>query len=212
MDTRLERNHLCIVDMMVTARLYFFGILGCSDDNDLGRLGRWSGNSVKEKGLFMDDGLDVGNGSEASGFVTSNMGRASYARAMNELKVDVDLRDTNVVVVPKFSGEGFTTSTIRVEYEWTHPRCSKCKTHGKLVLVDEHEKLLEMKVTNKASASKPSTSIGDQFIESHDDVVEFPNDENSRYMSSTSGGDLCEDDLDFYDGYEAMKFNSLTTI
>nr|GEV74976.1 hypothetical protein [Tanacetum cinerariifolium] len=35
--------------------------------------GRWSGNSVKEKGLSMDDGHDVGNGGEAFGFITSNV-------------------------------------------------------------------------------------------------------------------------------------------
>ncbi|GJW38820.1 hypothetical protein Tco_0064665 [Tanacetum coccineum] len=40
---------------------------------------------------------------------------------------DGDLRDTIVVVVPKFSSEGFTMSTIRVEYEWAPPRCSECK-------------------------------------------------------------------------------------
>ncbi|GJY04758.1 hypothetical protein Tco_0370698 [Tanacetum coccineum] len=57
-------------------------------------------------------------------------GRASYARAMIELKADVNLRDTIVVVVPKFSGEGFTTNIIRVEYEWAPPRCSECKVFG----------------------------------------------------------------------------------
>ncbi|GJT38425.1 retrotransposon protein, putative, ty1-copia subclass [Tanacetum coccineum] len=54
-------------------------------------------------------------------------GRASYARAMIELKADVDLRDAIVVSIPKFSGEGFTMSTNHVEYEWVPPRCSECK-------------------------------------------------------------------------------------
>nr|GEW43372.1 hypothetical protein [Tanacetum cinerariifolium] len=201
--------------------------------------GRWSGNSVKEKGLSMDDGRDMVNGGEAFGFVTSNVasngmdvhipkesvsilnerfnniiyeffqdmhffkfgskegikamlkssswlihnvplilkqwtsdaniikadvwnipvsvkfhdvpitaftedqlsaitskldsplmldsytaamctdswGRASYDRAIIKLKVDNDFRDTIIVVVPKYSHEGFTTSTIRVIYE-----------------------------------------------------------------------------------------------
>ncbi|GKG03366.1 hypothetical protein Tco_0311002, partial [Tanacetum coccineum] len=35
--------------------------------------GRGSGNSMKEKGLSMDDGLDVGNGGEAFGSFTSNI-------------------------------------------------------------------------------------------------------------------------------------------
>ncbi|GJV22329.1 hypothetical protein Tco_1371349 [Tanacetum coccineum] len=37
---------------------------------------------------------------------TDSYSRASYARAMIQLKADVDLRDTIVVVVPKFTGEG----------------------------------------------------------------------------------------------------------
>ncbi|GJZ06477.1 probable carboxylesterase 12 [Tanacetum coccineum] len=53
--------------------------------------------------------------------------RASYGRAMIELKVDVHLRDTIIVDVPKFSDEGFTTSTIHVEYEWAPLRCLECK-------------------------------------------------------------------------------------
>ncbi|GJY90840.1 RNA-directed DNA polymerase, eukaryota [Tanacetum coccineum] len=203
---------------------------------------------------FIEDGLSV---------VTTKL-------AMIELEADVDLRDTIVVVVPTFSGEGFTTSTIHVEHEWAPPRCSECKVYvhfldgcpkkiisnisknfkmplqparghpvqtankattpilnsfdalstlvdeeeeggnqnpstnatlvvakinelerqmldRKLVLVDEHGKPLERKVTNKASDSKPSTSTGDQLEESDKDEVELPNDETSRYMSSTGG-------------------------
>ncbi|GKA80457.1 hypothetical protein Tco_0787053, partial [Tanacetum coccineum] len=73
--------------------------------------------------------------------------RASYAKAMIQLNADVDLRDTIVVSVPKFT-------------------------------------------------------------ESDDDEVEFPNNGISRYMSSTGEGGFCEDDLDFYDGYEAQVYDS----
>ncbi|GKG08808.1 hypothetical protein Tco_0334640, partial [Tanacetum coccineum] len=45
-------------------------------------------------------------------------GRSSYARAMIELRADVELKDTIVVVVPKLVGEGFFMCTIRIEYEW----------------------------------------------------------------------------------------------
>nr|GEV72031.1 hypothetical protein [Tanacetum cinerariifolium] len=48
---------------------------------------------------------------------TDSWGRAIYDRAMIGLKIDVDLRDTIVVAVPKCSREGFTTSTIRDIYE-----------------------------------------------------------------------------------------------
>nr|GEX78587.1 hypothetical protein [Tanacetum cinerariifolium] len=50
---------------------------------------------------------------------------------------------------------------------------------GKLVLVDEHGKQLEMKVTNEASASKPNTFMGDQLVESDEDEAELPDDETS---------------------------------
>nr|GEZ44504.1 zinc knuckle CX2CX4HX4C [Tanacetum cinerariifolium] len=78
---------------------------------------------------------------------------------------------------------------------------------GKLVLVDEHGKLLEMEVTSEASASKPSTSMGDQLVELNKDEVELHDDETFRYMPSISGGGFYEDDINFYDGYEAQVYD-----
>ncbi|GJZ63946.1 hypothetical protein Tco_0620367 [Tanacetum coccineum] len=64
---------------------------------------------------------------------------------------------------------------------------------GKLALVDEYGKLLEMKVTNEASASKPSTSIGDHLVESDEGEVKFPDYVTFRYMSLTGeGAEFCE--------------------
>ncbi|GKE14263.1 putative reverse transcriptase domain-containing protein [Tanacetum coccineum] len=57
-------------------------------------------------------------------------GRSSYARAMVELRANVELKDTLLVDVPKFVGETYTISSIRVEYERTPPRCSSCKVFG----------------------------------------------------------------------------------
>ncbi|GJS64804.1 hypothetical protein Tco_0679368 [Tanacetum coccineum] len=57
-------------------------------------------------------------------------GMASYARPMVELRADVELKNTTVVVVPKFVGEEYTMRTICVEYEWTLPRCSSCRVFG----------------------------------------------------------------------------------
>ncbi|GKB01579.1 RNA-directed DNA polymerase, eukaryota, reverse transcriptase zinc-binding domain protein [Tanacetum coccineum] len=57
-------------------------------------------------------------------------GMASYAKAMVELRADVELKNTIVVVVPKFVGEEYTMRTICVEYEWTLPRCSSCRVFG----------------------------------------------------------------------------------
>ncbi|GJQ93972.1 hypothetical protein Tco_0005111 [Tanacetum coccineum] len=56
--------------------------------------------------------------------------RSSFARAMIELRADVKLKDTIVVVMPKLVGEGFYMCTICVECEWKPPRCSSCKVVG----------------------------------------------------------------------------------
>ncbi|GJZ72259.1 hypothetical protein Tco_0636110 [Tanacetum coccineum] len=59
-----------------------------------------------------------------------NWGRSSYARAMIEVRADVELKDTIVVAMPKLTREGFYTCTVRVEYEWKPPRCTCCKVFG----------------------------------------------------------------------------------
>nr|GEY07420.1 zinc knuckle CX2CX4HX4C [Tanacetum cinerariifolium] len=56
--------------------------------------------------------------------------RSSYARAMIKLQVDVELKDTLVVAMPKLVGDGFYMWTIRVEYEWEPPRCLTCNVLG----------------------------------------------------------------------------------
>nr|GEY18144.1 hypothetical protein [Tanacetum cinerariifolium] len=43
-----------------------------------------------------------------------------------ELQVDVELKDTIMVAMPNLVGERFYMCTIRVKYEWKHPRCSSC--------------------------------------------------------------------------------------
>ncbi|GJZ49650.1 reverse transcriptase domain-containing protein, partial [Tanacetum coccineum] len=57
-------------------------------------------------------------------------GMSSYARAMIELRADVELKDTIVVAMPKLTREGFYTCTVRVKYEWKPPRCACCKVCG----------------------------------------------------------------------------------
>ncbi|GJY55525.1 hypothetical protein Tco_0454640, partial [Tanacetum coccineum] len=63
---------------------------------------------------------------------TSNMymqswGRPSYARAMIELRAEVELKDNIVVAMPKITWERYYTCNIHVEYEWKPPRCACCK-------------------------------------------------------------------------------------
>nr|GEU41384.1 hypothetical protein [Tanacetum cinerariifolium] len=49
---------------------------------------------------------------------------------MIEVRADVEFKDTIVVAMPKLTGEGFYTSTVRIEYEWKPPRCTCCKVFG----------------------------------------------------------------------------------
>ncbi|GKE65304.1 hypothetical protein Tco_1519465 [Tanacetum coccineum] len=48
------------------------------------------------------------------------LGMSSYARALIEVQVDVELKDDIVVPMPKLVGEGFYTCTVRVAYEYLH--------------------------------------------------------------------------------------------
>ncbi|GKC10865.1 putative RNA-directed DNA polymerase, partial [Tanacetum coccineum] len=58
------------------------------------------------------------------------LGRSSYARAMIEVRADVELKGTIMVAMPKLTGEGFYTCNVCVEYEWKPPRCACCKVFG----------------------------------------------------------------------------------
>ncbi|GKA64890.1 hypothetical protein Tco_0764597 [Tanacetum coccineum] len=55
--------------------------------------------------------------SYTSDMCMQSWGRSSYARAMIELRANVELKDNIVVVMSKITGEGFYTCNIRVEYE-----------------------------------------------------------------------------------------------
>nr|GEW46566.1 hypothetical protein [Tanacetum cinerariifolium] len=52
---------------------------------------------------------------------------------MIELQVDVELKDTIMVAMPKLVGEGFYMCTIRVEYEWKPLRCLSYKVFGHVI-------------------------------------------------------------------------------
>ncbi|GJR08585.1 putative reverse transcriptase domain-containing protein [Tanacetum coccineum] len=57
-------------------------------------------------------------------------GRSSFARAMIELRADMELKDIIVVAMTKLTREGFYTCIIRVEYNWKPLRCACCKIFG----------------------------------------------------------------------------------
>nr|GEU32403.1 hypothetical protein [Tanacetum cinerariifolium] len=68
--------------------------------------------------------------SYTSDMCMQSWGRSSYVRAMIEFRVDVVLKDTIVVAMPRLVGEGFYVCTIRVEYQWKLLRCSGCNVFG----------------------------------------------------------------------------------
>nr|GEU60407.1 hypothetical protein [Tanacetum cinerariifolium] len=88
-------------------------------------------------------------------FICKHSKLSSYARAMVELHADVELKDTLLVVVPKFMGEGYTLSIIRVEYEWTPPRRSRYNVFGHVM--DECPKKLVLDVLK--NLKKPSQAV-----------------------------------------------------
>ncbi|GJV18340.1 hypothetical protein Tco_1367360 [Tanacetum coccineum] len=55
---------------------------------------------------------------------------SSYARPMNKLRADVELKDNIMATMPKITREGYYTCNILVEYEWKSPRCACCKVFG----------------------------------------------------------------------------------
>ncbi|GKD56656.1 U5 small nuclear ribonucleoprotein helicase [Tanacetum coccineum] len=133
-------------------------------------------------------------------------GRASFARAMIELKADVELRDTIVAKGnPKVQTANKATthtlnsfdvlSTLVDEEERGGNQTPSTNATRVVARINELEiKMLDRKLVLVDENGKPLE-------------IKFPNDETSRYMSSTGGGGLYEDDLDFYDGYEAQVYN-----
>ncbi|GJT67068.1 hypothetical protein Tco_1018548, partial [Tanacetum coccineum] len=91
------------------------------------------------------------------GGVTQSWGTSSCARAMIELRVDLELKDNIVVAMPKLTREGHYICNVRVEYEWKPPGCASCKVFGHI-----HEECPKNTgVGEKKTLKKPSqTSRG----------------------------------------------------
>ncbi|GJW10447.1 hypothetical protein Tco_1576274 [Tanacetum coccineum] len=69
--------------------------------------------------------------SYTSDMCMQSWGISSYARAMIELRADMELKDNIVAVMPKINEGGYYTCNIHVEYEWKPPRCVCCKMEFK---------------------------------------------------------------------------------
>nr|GEZ99028.1 hypothetical protein [Tanacetum cinerariifolium] len=100
---------------------------------------------------------------------TANMcmqswGRSRYARAMIELKADVELKDNTVAAMPKIIEEGYYTCNIRVEYEWKPHSYTCCKVFGHVL--KERLNNIDVGGTNslkKTSQTPKGISIGQKM-------------------------------------------------
>nr|GEY67286.1 hypothetical protein [Tanacetum cinerariifolium] len=61
--------------------------------------------------------------SYTSDMFMQSWGRSIYARVMIELRADIELKDNNVMAMPKIIREGHYIRNVCVEYEWKPPRC-----------------------------------------------------------------------------------------
>ncbi|GJU58345.1 retrotransposon protein, putative, ty1-copia subclass [Tanacetum coccineum] len=162
---------------------------------------------------------------------------ASYARAMLELRADVELKDTIMVVVPKFVGEGYHMKTIRVRYEWTPPRCSNCKVFGHVL--DEFPKqpvsdVLKnlknprqagrgvqndddmgtnggnSKVDDKGANSDVVSSTHRSLPVASVIVIELAYDESTQFMARGGAIDASLYEDEYYDIYDTYDIKGLT--
>ncbi|GJV83057.1 putative reverse transcriptase domain-containing protein [Tanacetum coccineum] len=79
---------------------------------DVGNVSVWVKLHRVHVTAFTEDGLSA---------IATKLGRSSYARALIEIRADVELKDNIVVAMPKLVGKVFYICTIRVEYEWKPP-------------------------------------------------------------------------------------------
>ncbi|GKA15468.1 RNA-directed DNA polymerase, eukaryota, reverse transcriptase zinc-binding domain protein [Tanacetum coccineum] len=114
--------------------------------------------------------------SYTSGMCTQSWGRSSYARAMIELRADVELKVNIVVAMAKISGEGHYICNIRVEYEWKPPRCMSCKIFRHI-----HEECLK---NTGAKGEEPTIEV------SNLNPFEVLNSVNNDVELGTNGGTI----------------------
>ncbi|GJR11914.1 hypothetical protein Tco_0794566 [Tanacetum coccineum] len=100
---------------------------------------------------------------------------SSYARAMIELRSDVELKDNIVAAMPKIAEEGYYTRNIFVEYVWKRPRCACCKS----IANNGGNKNKNVKPTNEVSKSNSFDALN-----SVDNDVEFGTNRGYTHLAS----------------------------
>ncbi|GKB66367.1 zinc knuckle CX2CX4HX4C containing protein [Tanacetum coccineum] len=61
-----------------------------------------------------------------SNMCLQSWGRSAYARALIEVSAEDAPKEELVIAIPLGKDKGHSLATIRIEYEWTPPRCSTC--------------------------------------------------------------------------------------
>ncbi|GJW64941.1 hypothetical protein Tco_0116825 [Tanacetum coccineum] len=142
--------------------------------------------------------------------------------AIGPISHGVELKDTLVVDIPKFKGNGYTRSTIRVEYEWKPSRLLAASTNGK----KKQAELSRQEVSNSNLFDALNSVVNDDDLgtnernsklaekgvdsdmvsSSHDDSeVEVDYDETDQFMANGGANDprfYDDEDYDIYDTYD----------
>nr|GEV86869.1 retrovirus-related Pol polyprotein from transposon TNT 1-94 [Tanacetum cinerariifolium] len=110
-----------------------------------------------------------------------------YARALIQILVDVELKETIVVAMPKLIGEGFHTCTVRVEYEWKPPSVR--------VASKEDTAYQRLDFTRKRVHSRPNTAYPADYIRriqlvKHSKILTY--EEHKYELDNNMTGDLEE--------------------
>ncbi|GJX81573.1 hypothetical protein Tco_0331054 [Tanacetum coccineum] len=182
-DSNLIKVNMC--NVLVGVKFYDVPITAYTED-ELSAIATKLGSS-----LILDSYTSV--------ICTKSWGGSSFARAMTELRANMELKDMHVVAVPK----------IEDESKQVEDNGQKDK-HLSLLSTSLCDSPLSEKEVNLTSASIPSTAMEEQVEKSYSEVEDIDGD-TARFMASLSnragGGandaSLLEDeDYGIYDGYK----------
>ncbi|GJR81175.1 RNA-directed DNA polymerase, eukaryota, reverse transcriptase zinc-binding domain protein [Tanacetum coccineum] len=118
--------------------------------------------------------------SYTSDICMQSWGRLSYARAMIELRADLELKDNIMMAMPKIAGEGHYTCNIHVEYEWKPLRCASYNIFGHI-----HEECLKnTDVEYRPVPKKPNVSSSDNKKKGVEPTIEVNNSNPFEVLNS----------------------------
>ncbi|GKE80398.1 reverse transcriptase domain-containing protein [Tanacetum coccineum] len=68
--------------------------------------------------------------SYTSSMCLESWGHTDYDHVLIDNRVDQDLKEGMVIVIPNVEDDGEVLHTVRVKYEWEPPRCGVCMVFG----------------------------------------------------------------------------------